>query len=554
MRPLAFVAVAAMLVAACSGAVPPATTGPGATVPTDSTAAVSTEPVDPPCSRAELEQARQASPSATIGDDGVVRAHLDGLGDVLHPQAAMLFVTNTLKQGDVDPGTDCVLRATGRWLVDSLTQEGDVWYWFYGFDWAYGDDDRLLSRAPWPSGLAQGNGLVALGMLADYTGDAAFDEAAHRAFSAFSNAGSRIRTDLGDGGLWFQEYETAIPTFVLNGNLDALIGVGWYADRYADSEAHNIFRSGIHGLHDLLPLFTVPGPHGEMSAYDLVRLHPDLRLAVGDPAGEVEVSSQDGGYESTARVEPHADTAANLIDNGGFQEVDAAGWPKGWSALITAGGDSFAFPADGDAAQGTRYARITTSGAGWEVLAQTISKVPAGRYVLSASARAPRPLVVPGRMTVVSECPGERKVVAEKFQIRAADWAPYGVEFDLERDGCDLLIELYQFSSTVAGGRIDFDDVALRSVPDTAVVTLPFSVYDHPDISVSVTGTVYALYEGTWVALPGGALPMYLQGRNIHYGYHDGHVRQLRTLVAMSGDDQVLRSYADRWEAMVPQS
>lgn len=511
-----------------------------------------------PCSATQLQEARSEYPDAIFDDDGVVMARLDGIDDVYHPQAAMLFVTDALKKGDIDPATDCVIRSTGRWLISSLEQSGDAWYWFYPFDWPYGDSDELLSRAPWPSGLAQGNGLIALGMLADYTGDPAYDEAAHRAFSAFTADDSRIRTTLPDGGLFFQEYETAIPTFVLNGNLDALIGVAGYAKRYDDQEAWATFRRGIDGLRELLPRFSVTTPQGEVSAYDLIRLHPDLRLRVSGGSATVDLSNPQG-FSASATIEPSLGDAPELITNGGFEQLDASGSdrPEDWKAIITAGGDNFAFP-DSDAHEGRRFAQITTSGEGWEVLGQTVGteQVGKGAYGISFYARAPRPLRVPGRVTVVGECPSGRSILGDKFQIRSRQWAPYGFVFDVPEEGCDLLVELYEFTSSTAGGVIDFDSISLRRLDDRGTALgLPLSVYEQPSIHISRSGDggLKVFYEGAWrpLEVTDGELPMYLQGRNIHFGYHDGHVRQLRKLYSLSGEGFLLE-YATRWAAMTP--
>ena len=62
--------------------------------------------------------------------------------------------------------------------------------WMHHFDWPY----RQLLRAPWYSGLAQGNGLSLLVRAAKATGDSGFCRGAHR-------PSSRLRLDVAEGGV-----------------------------------------------------------------------------------------------------------------------------------------------------------------------------------------------------------------------------------------------------------------------------------------------------------------------------------------------------------------
>jgi heparosan-N-sulfate-glucuronate 5-epimerase len=114
----------------------------------------------------------------------------------------------------------------GEWLAEHLeTNAGGKRVWMHHFDWEY---FRLL-RAPWYSGLAQGQGISLLLRLAadPARGGARFREAAEAAFTALAapigEGGCVYRDAAGDD--WIEEYLTTPPTHILNGFMWALWGV-----------------------------------------------------------------------------------------------------------------------------------------------------------------------------------------------------------------------------------------------------------------------------------------------------------------------------------------
>ena len=79
--------------------------------------------------------------------------------------------------------------AVAQWLTRELTPNAHgVPVWFHHFDWPY----RQLLKAPWYSGLAQGNGLSLLVRAAQATGDATFA----------AECASRISVVRAIGGRW----------------------------------------------------------------------------------------------------------------------------------------------------------------------------------------------------------------------------------------------------------------------------------------------------------------------------------------------------------------
>src|SRR5229473_2563833 len=77
--------------------------------------------------------------------------------------------------------------AASDWLCAHLEQNSfGVWVWNHYFDWEY----RTPLKAPWYSGLAQGQGLSLLVRAHGETGEPAYLNAAQRAFTSFLKATS----------------------------------------------------------------------------------------------------------------------------------------------------------------------------------------------------------------------------------------------------------------------------------------------------------------------------------------------------------------------------
>jgi hypothetical protein len=157
--------------------------------------------------------------------------------------------------------------AVARWLTDELKPNSlGVPVWFHHFDWPY----RQLLKAPWYSGLAQGNGLSLLVRAAQATGDLAFADSAHRAFQSFERS-------VGDGGVlvederghvWIEEYLVDPPSHILNGFIWALWGVYDYGRWTGRAEAERLWQSCLRTLEARLDDFDTgwwslyESPHG----------------------------------------------------------------------------------------------------------------------------------------------------------------------------------------------------------------------------------------------------------------------------------------------------
>jgi hypothetical protein len=137
------------------------------------------------------------------------------------------------------------------WLCEHLKPNSHgVYVWNHNFDWEY----RQTLKAPWYSGLAQGQGISLLVRAHAETGDTQYLKTARLAFRSFlmsSDDGGVTFTD-DNGDLWFEEYIVAPPTHILNGFIWAAWGVYDYFLASGCNEAVRLFADAVATLrHNL---------------------------------------------------------------------------------------------------------------------------------------------------------------------------------------------------------------------------------------------------------------------------------------------------------------
>ncbi len=140
------------------------------------------------------------------------------------------------------------------WLVSNLqANPNGQWVWNHDFDWEY----REPLKAPWYSALAQGQGISLLVRSHAETGEAAYLDAARRAFAA-------MMTPMDDGGVafidnagktWLEEYIVSPPTHILNGFIWASWGVHDYFLATGDRNAEDLFDRTVETLRMNLPIY-----------------------------------------------------------------------------------------------------------------------------------------------------------------------------------------------------------------------------------------------------------------------------------------------------------
>lgn len=137
------------------------------------------------------------------------------------------------------------------WLCDHLeTNEKGVALWNHYFNWEY----RETLKAPWYSGLAQGQGISVLLRAHKESSEPRFLDAAQRAFASFQRpiADSGVAFIDESGDLWFEEYIVSPPTHILNGFIWALWGVHDYFLATREKTAQELFSRGVRTLlHNL---------------------------------------------------------------------------------------------------------------------------------------------------------------------------------------------------------------------------------------------------------------------------------------------------------------
>lgn len=142
------------------------------------------------------------------------------------------------------------LRASD-WLVSHLEENphGSP-VWNHHFDWEY----RTRLRAPWYSGLAQGQGISALLRAHLVTENDTYLEAAHRAFRPLSEPTAEGGVLFIDerGHTWIEEYIVHPPTHILNGFIWASWGVYDYWLATGSLAAEQLFQESIKTLKENL--------------------------------------------------------------------------------------------------------------------------------------------------------------------------------------------------------------------------------------------------------------------------------------------------------------
>lgn len=136
-------------------------------------------------------------------------------------------------------------------LIDRHVLSDDAWYFPYPFDFAlHGGSDVM--RAPWFSGMAQGQALSAFSRLYQITGAQKWLDAATATFKSFLNAPaeglpSTVNIDP-SGYLWLEEYPLWPPTSsdrTLNGHVFATFGLFDYQALTADPAAVNLWNGAL---------------------------------------------------------------------------------------------------------------------------------------------------------------------------------------------------------------------------------------------------------------------------------------------------------------------
>lgn len=150
-----------------------------------------------------------------------------------------------------------------KWHEENLLiNEQGISLWYAYFDWEY----HGIMKAPWPSGLAQGNGLSLLVRAYTETGEEKYRDMCDRVFTSMitevKHGGVLINEN--DKYFWIEESLVEPPTHILNGFMWSVMGVydyyllterpevkTWF-DRFINTIAHNLntFDTGYWSLYE----------------------------------------------------------------------------------------------------------------------------------------------------------------------------------------------------------------------------------------------------------------------------------------------------------------
>ncbi len=138
-----------------------------------------------------------------------------------------------------------------RWLL--RTQERNAFgltVWNHHFDWEY----RTPLKAPWYSGLAQGQAISLLVRAYQDDGEPHYLDAARMAFACFLCSPEQGGVTWVDeaGNPWFEEYIASPPTHILNGFIWASWGVYDYFLATSDAAAEALFSRAMDTLENNL--------------------------------------------------------------------------------------------------------------------------------------------------------------------------------------------------------------------------------------------------------------------------------------------------------------
>jgi len=215
----------------------------------------------------EVPRANPVAPTGTLGEYYMVfgekanySGHHDAAGIPLldyHGRIGLQY--NPIAVAQWGLGNYNEFRATGRvgnqqkflaaadWLCLRIRQNPHgLWVWNHHFDWDY----RVRLKAPWYSGLAQGQGISLLLRAHRETGRPVYFQVAKLAFDSFLksvNEGGIAFSDC-EGNLWFEEYIVSPPTHILNGFIWAVWGVYDYFLVTRDDRAWELFQRAVKTL------------------------------------------------------------------------------------------------------------------------------------------------------------------------------------------------------------------------------------------------------------------------------------------------------------------
>jgi len=164
---------------------------------------------------------------------------------------------------------------SASWLLNNISVTNcNMYLWPHNFDFEY---FRPL-KAPWFSGLAQGQGLSVLIRAYGQTGNSRYLQMAEEVFRTLSipidKGGVQYKDS--DGFIWIEEYLVDPPTHILNGFIWALWGIYDYFLFTRSKAAKDIFDDYVRTILHYLDRY-------DISFWSLYELTPQRLKSVASP-------------------------------------------------------------------------------------------------------------------------------------------------------------------------------------------------------------------------------------------------------------------------------
>lgn len=240
--------------------------------------------------------------------DGVPHVDYPGIGVRANPAYVAWWALQAVPPCLASRTPDLLerIRRPAAWLrAHARPRCGGGVAWEYDFDWPNG---TAVLRAPWISAMAQGLAISALIRAADLLGQPGYLDLALTAVEPFRHdldAGG-VRTTLGNGAPYYEEYPIRPETLVLDGSLFALVGLAELAQATGNAGVEELFRTGAAGISARLALWDYRGfwsrygRRGALASADYHRLNALLLQVVGDRAGEARMLECGRTWERSA--------------------------------------------------------------------------------------------------------------------------------------------------------------------------------------------------------------------------------------------------------------
>lgn len=214
-------------------------------------------------------------------------------------------------------------------LIETAVERDGAWFFPYPFDFDLHGRSEWLMRAPWYSGMAQGEALRLFVRLAQMTDDVTWSAAAHHAFKSLTLPRSEgkpwVSTIDGDGYLWFEEYaQDSGQNMTFNGHIFSIYGLFEYAQWSGDADAKKLTLGGLATVDKFAAQIRVPGG---ISLYCLshrvpARNYHTIHITMLQQLYRFTGTASFAKYaESYTRDYPYRDTSGKVILNEGRHEV-----------------------------------------------------------------------------------------------------------------------------------------------------------------------------------------------------------------------------------------